>query len=358
MNSLKFTGHIPGLDVLRGMAIAMVVIYHGMFGRVPASQFSGWISVADYVTAWGAGGVHLFFVLSGFLITGIIIDGRGSCTLEFFRRFYKRRALRILPAYFLLLIILKLLDIISWKFMMAAALFMANMASAVGARSSEFGPLWSLAVEEQFYLIWPWLARRFALRKLAILIVILSIVLLLSEMVIAFHSPTVDTKTKLWSNAPWLLTGALIAIGLRDGFIRRDNLSRIIAGCLVGALITSPIVYLVDFCNVDFLAPILRLPFVFIFVAMLLWAIQSNSDDARPQGLLARGFAFLGYLSYGLYLVHQLIFILFERSFDGTWIVAHDFGALVVSMLICFSISVAVAYISRRYFEEFFLTVK
>jgi peptidoglycan/LPS O-acetylase OafA/YrhL len=357
VDSLKFKGHIPGLDVLRGLAIALVVVYHGVAGRVPSRDFSEWKRAIIYLTGLGAGGVHLFFVLSGFLITGIILDGRAKPTREFFSTFYERRALRILPAYFLVLIVLKALNIISWKFVLAAVLFIANMASAVGAHASEYGPLWSLAVEEQFYLIWPWLARRITLRKLAIFSVLVSVALILGGLLISLRYPRVDTATKFWNNAPWLLAGALIAIGLRDEFIRRDNIRRIIAACLIAAVVTSPIVYLDDWRGAAYLGPAYRVPFVLVFVAMLLLAIAGNTGDRPSSSLPARGLAFLGYLSYGLYLVHQLIFILFDRSFAGTWIVSQDLDALFISTLICFSVSVGVAYLSRRYFEEYFLRV-
>src|SRR5580700_2274458 len=113
MNDLSFRGHIPGLDVLRGIAIALVLLYHGIDGRVPWRNVEGPERWVIYCTSWGMTGVHLFFVLSGFLITGIILDG--SAKKNFYRHFYFNRAMRILPAFIAILAILKLDHIISWR---------------------------------------------------------------------------------------------------------------------------------------------------------------------------------------------------------------------------------------------------
>jgi len=85
--------YIPALDGLRGLAIVLVMLHH----CAPRMARLGWGGVA----AWGWVGVDLFFVLSGFLITGIVLDGRSQP--KFFRNFYARRGLRILPVYALLL---------------------------------------------------------------------------------------------------------------------------------------------------------------------------------------------------------------------------------------------------------------
>jgi peptidoglycan/LPS O-acetylase OafA/YrhL len=107
-------------------------------------------------------------VLSGFLISSILIDTAGKP--DYYRKFYVLRALRILPAYLLILAVLKLDHVVSWRFILAAMLYIANMAGLVGARSGEYGALWSLAVEEQFYLVWPIIVRKLSLRSLTRLI--------------------------------------------------------------------------------------------------------------------------------------------------------------------------------------------
>ena len=101
---------MPQLDVLRGLAIAMVVVYHGIF--YSATHQPGRVANAiTRATQPGAMGVNLFFVLSGFLITGILMDAKAPP--DYFSNFYARRALRILPAYLLTIGVLVLLRLVS-----------------------------------------------------------------------------------------------------------------------------------------------------------------------------------------------------------------------------------------------------
>jgi len=96
-------------------------------------------------------GVDLFFVLSGFLITGILLDSRES--RHYYARFYTRRALRILPVYYALLVLLLLLHSSSIQFVGLSFIYLANMTVFFGV-SCGYGPLWSLALEEHYYLLW------------------------------------------------------------------------------------------------------------------------------------------------------------------------------------------------------------
>ena len=99
------TRHMPGVDLLRGTAILTVIFFHGFFYSAPLFPWHSRFAESLFnLTAFGWTGVNLFFTLSGFLITGNLIDS--DAKPNFYSRFYIRRALRILPAYFLVLIIL------------------------------------------------------------------------------------------------------------------------------------------------------------------------------------------------------------------------------------------------------------
>ena len=155
--------HIPVLDGLRGLAVVLVLLFH-------LSRLSG-ATWADRALArvFGAGwaGVDLFFVLSGFLITGILADTAGK--RHYFRNFYARRALRIFPLYYVLLaaaflVYPALAPAIradhDWRlFLDGQRWFWAYLGNvrlaAVGGAQMNFGHLWSVAIEEQFYLVWP-----------------------------------------------------------------------------------------------------------------------------------------------------------------------------------------------------------
>jgi peptidoglycan/LPS O-acetylase OafA/YrhL len=155
-------GHIPALDAIRGLAIVLVTLYRfggGGEGPARAVEHAG-------LMALGSRGVDLFFVLSGFLITGILLDAKGR--EHYFRNFYMRRTLRIFPLYYAaLLVTLLILPRIAVS--QAAAVQPASGAQAwlwlYGANIVQslrgtwcLGALnhfWSLAIEEHFYLVWP-----------------------------------------------------------------------------------------------------------------------------------------------------------------------------------------------------------
>jgi peptidoglycan/LPS O-acetylase OafA/YrhL len=155
---------MPELDALRGIAVLGVMALHAFFWPYSALSFGMWGKIILTITRPGWVGVNLFFVLSGFLITGILLDSKARP--DYYRRFYARRALRILPAYYLLLLCLLLLRSSSAAFVGLSFVYLANMTSFF-AVSCDYGPLWSLAVEEHFYILWPTVVHRITPRRLA-----------------------------------------------------------------------------------------------------------------------------------------------------------------------------------------------
>ena len=131
-------GRIPQLDGLRALAITAVFLHHAL--RVPLL----WM------------GVDMFFVLSGFLITGVLIKLKAD-NGSYFGAFYGRRARRILPPYFMFLLLASLFFPLGWgDHWYWYVFFGANFAEAFQRGAGGiFQPLWSLSVEEQFYLVWP-----------------------------------------------------------------------------------------------------------------------------------------------------------------------------------------------------------
>ena len=152
---------IPALDGLRGIAIILVIIHHATLYR-PDRGIDGWIAIAPLSGWWG---VDLFFVLSGFLITGILLDSRDS--KNYYTSFYARRALRIFPMYYLCLFLgLVLLPMLPELHRVIVGpypvppklpywLYLTNF--SIADRGMVHGWLdvaWSLAIEEQFYIVW------------------------------------------------------------------------------------------------------------------------------------------------------------------------------------------------------------
>jgi peptidoglycan/LPS O-acetylase OafA/YrhL len=351
---------MPQLDVLRGLAIAMVVVYHGIFysethqpGRV-ANEITR-------ATQVGAMGVNLFFVLSGFLITGILLDAKGRP--GYFSNFYVRRALRILPAYLLTIAALVLLHMVSRGGAAVALTFLANTNLFAGAQ--KYLPFWSLSVEEQFYLAWPLVVLLLSRRSLAWLAGALCVLEPLLRGAIRYgfgvHPVLVHGATFLiGDNFAW---GALAALQVRSRYGTVRN-----ARVLAAALAVMGVVILVGGRHQGLLqgsnvaeAALGAEPFELIFTAMLLGLLSLHgSVFAGPVFAPMR---WLGDTSYGLYLVHMIVFAEYDRwggrpgtYHGGTYF--GDFRGLLVRLAVCGAVACAIAWASRQWYEEPFLRMK
>jgi len=163
---------MPELDSIRGIAVLLVLFYHGFGFAYGLSGLRGIGRLFVAATLGGWVGVNLFFVLSGFLITGILLDTKARA--DYYKRFYFRRALRILPLYYAVLCLLVVLTRaglinrhVSWAFLGLSSIYMANVTELFGI-PMQYGVLWSFGVEEHCYLFWPIAVRLLSRRGIAI----------------------------------------------------------------------------------------------------------------------------------------------------------------------------------------------
>lgn len=350
---------MPELDTLRGIAVLGVVLLHAFYWQYAAFSFGRWARTFLSITQPGGWGVNLFFVLSGFLITGILLDSKNRP--GFYRRFYTRRALRILPAYYLLLTLLVLLRSASTAFVGLSFIYLANVTSFFGV-ACDYGPLWSLAVEEHFYILWPAVVRRVAKERLAWVsgAIVLGIPILRA---ISFNFGWKDgLASYTWFVADGLAAGGLLAILLRTAITRRQV--KLVCGLLFGSAV------LIGLAGKPFgiltrerlLGAALQFTIVYGFFAGVLLLFLLVGTSSRKRYVNVPTLRFLGYISYGLYLDHMLAFRIYDRicrHFLPQFFASDGHFALV---LLRFALAgggaIGVAYLSRRFFEERFLRLK
>ncbi|WP_158615411.1 acyltransferase [Acidipila sp. EB88] len=359
---VQYRGHILPLDGLRGAGMLAVLLFHAFFdSNYPAAPGS-WQAFLIRFTSLGAAGMTMFFSLSGFLITGILLDSVEKP--HYWKNFYVRRALRILPAYLLMLVVLFAGHFVSGRFVLACLLYIGNMARLVGARSQEYGVMWTLAVEEQFYLIWPLFVRYVGRSKLLWLTLAGVVLTPFFRLLLASHG--IETFLNTPSNVDCILSGALLAILLRNGTIHRGNIRKVSRWLAwVSGLLLLPIVLIAlhGFSSrpvTVFMAAFKQPPILGLFAAYALWAVARHRKGGPAPSRTLRFFVFFGDISYGLYLVHQLVFRLYDKytvhSVLGGF--NSNFGLLFVRFLITSLIATGIAWLSRRYFEDLFLAQK
>src|SRR5271154_6846259 len=154
--------HLREMDGVGGLAALMVFFHHVCFTSIPAGAWSLPVRLLRTLSAQGSYGVDLFFVLSGFLITSLLLEARARPA--YYHDFYWKRALRILPLYILCMLGVLFFVPGSRGYVILCALFISNFAWLFHVETA--GPFWTLAIEEQFYLIWPTVVRRRSVAEL------------------------------------------------------------------------------------------------------------------------------------------------------------------------------------------------
>jgi peptidoglycan/LPS O-acetylase OafA/YrhL len=350
---------MPELDSVRGIAILGVVFCHGFFWSNGLTGLSGFIKSFVSVTRYGGLGVNLFFVLSGFLITGILVEMRGRA--RYYPAFYFRRVVRILPALYALLLVLCIVPGQNHWYLLLSAFFLANIAPLLHVPYT-YGMLWSLAVEEHFYFVWPLAVRNLRTRSLLYVatgIVVASPIL----RGLWFRRPLPEGFGGFtWLVADGLAMGALLALLVREPWFTRKHLMWFSLGTIsVSALLLSAgaafgVLTTLKLPGAVFILTAVHLCFVGVLGLFLLagtsgWRFLVNW----------RGLRFYGEISYGLYLYHWLVFIGYDAAIQYFWPAAsfrgHP-GLLFFRFVVVLAAATLVSYVSRWKFEQKFLALK
>ena len=351
-------GHIPALDGLRGVAVIGVLVFH--FGQA-FPQLEYYIPhLLLRSSRLGQTGVDLFFVISGFLITGKLLDTKSSA--GFFSNFYARRALRTFPLYFAVVFFtytlfpawfgLSQLDRHQWWLWT----YLANLPSTFGVEGVHFSHLWSLSVEEQFYLVWPavvFLCDRRALLRVCVGCVLLAVA---SRVVIeaSGYSSFYFTLCRLDA----LSAGALLAVLARgpSGVRGWSRFGWSAGGALVCGAI--PLYVLVSGRGL-FAVQIVKYSLTAgLYAALLMIAVTARPNSFSQRMLSLSWLRASGKYSYGIYLFHPFVA---ASIAVGTrrigWTVTSP-GGSVIEALVDLVIVYGVAWLSYHGFEKRFLRLK
>lgn len=375
---------IPVLDGIRGVAILLVMTFHfwmvGVSGAVAA-----WERVYGDMVGIGWIGVDLFFVLSGFLITGILYDSRESS--RYYRVFYGRRTLRIFPLYFAALTIFVsigpyvlarvhgpvLAGINSGNVdKLFAWTYLINWYEGYKGWYAVSRPLqhfWSLAIEEQFYLIWPLLVATLTRRRLmSVSAGLMVVALTLRAAMYLLHFPYA-AYTWTVCRADSLAIGAIVALAARDPndwmillkWARRLAMPAL-GGIIIGRIL-NPTCAAGPGDSPTFFMNTFELSLAGIFFGTCVaWAVALRKDSLGHHLLASSFLRFFGKYSYCLYVCHMPIMVLLAKAGLNNGHLIKLLHSELLSVLtingVAFAISITVAFASWHLYEKQWLKLK
>jgi peptidoglycan/LPS O-acetylase OafA/YrhL len=370
----SLSGHLPALDGLRGLAILLVLTEH--FVRLQPTTLVERLVSRGAAVGWV--GVDLFFALSGFLITGILLEAKGG--ERFFRNFYMRRAFRIFPLYYgyLLLVFFglphlgvlpasetrDLLHTQGWYWSYLSNVLIAR-AGSWAATPLETLHFWSLAVEEQFYLVWPlvvWLLPRRRLKTVCLGALLGSLAIRMTLRALGEPGAVLYVLTP--THLDPLAAGAWLALVAREPGGLEWVKVRVGPALALGLAGIAAIMVTAHGPVVD--APAMQsvgYPLLALTCAALLGGALTGPVGS-PLGRLWRSKAlgFFGRLSYGLYVLHPLLLVLVVGwGFDVPWFAERAgsqlLGQAVFAGLMT-ALAMGVALLSWHAWEQPFLRLK
>jgi peptidoglycan/LPS O-acetylase OafA/YrhL len=365
--------HIPALDGVRGLAVLLVMVCHFVGTGLP-DTFMGRLVVEVADAGWS--GVDLFFVLSGFLITGILYDTRDQ--RRYFRNFYGRRVLRIFPLYYGLLIfcfvILPHLHSFSpaidemaakqgWLWTYTSNLIMARRGRWLfEADWLRLGHFWTLAIEEQFYLVWPLVV--FLLPRRALIgacIACMVAALGIRTWLVLHGSGPITVNVLTFSRFDALAVGALAAIVVRGDWHGLFRSIRVVT-LLLGTTILGLAIWRGQWDTADPVVQTVGFSMLSLFCAgLVILAMQPRHDNRVALLFSSPVLRWFGTYSYAMYVFHVPLGPLFDQVFSVRQLsaVLHSpYLGMAVYVLVATAITATVAYASWHVYEKHFLKLK
>lgn len=361
------TGHLVPLDGLRGVAILAVMASH-LFA-VNYAGSGAFVRLLGQVFYYGWMGVDLFFVLSGFLITGILVDSREGA--GYFKNFYMRRVLRIFPLYygvlFLLLALTPALGIRWHGIFVPLLLYLQNFQNFNRYTYSlspdvSLNHLWSLAIEEQFYLVWPLLVyvARTRRRVLVLALCLSAVALGFRVVLMAAWGNAYAAHHSMFARADALLLGAALAMLFRDGKAWAHVLRwapPVCIGCVSFVMFSFVAADTRMFASEYWIFCVRFSVVACASGGLLAWSLRPGAIASMFSLRLLR---FFGKYSYGLYVLHVTFLPLLSRVGRTTLYALYPSKAFAVAGTAAFILAASsgAAWISFQIYEKQFLRLK
>lgn len=358
--NIKPTIYLRGLNGIRAIAALGVLISHTNMAlkKFSIKEFSFFGFRDGNQSSWNLGeqGVTMFFVLSGFLITFLLIKEKRKTQKIDIPKFYIRRIFRIWPLYFfyffVLLLTLYLLNaFIPSLFITSLYLFLlANIPFLIGKTITAAYHLWSIAVEEQFYLFWPFLFKFNEIKLKKILLIVIPIFVIIR--IVLWWIYPFQTLTVLFTinRFDCMMFGGLLAISV----LNKDKIYDIVK--LKAVRISAWIILVISVLNLEILNSIIQMQLITIATGIII--CEQISTNRPIISLENKIFNFLGKYSFGIYVYHPLVILLFVNWNIFDLASNDEITKAIIIMLSVIITTIIVAYFSYEFFEKRFIRLK
>ncbi len=343
--------HFKELDGIRALAALMVMFFH-FFQNVEAKTTM--LLLIKKYSIFGQTGVSLFFVLSGFLITRILLNTKKSPS--YFRKFYFRRAVRIFPLYYLFLLITYFLvpllehtPFIPFAQQVYFWIYLQNFATTFHWKADGPGHFWSLAVEEHFYLFWPFLIYFLSsIKNIKNAIVLIIIIATITRYLLIINGYEFFYFT--FSRMDELAVGALLAIWECEGKLKPEYSKKFGIMFFLIILPTLALWILTTGLGLDIIQVSKFILLAFCYFCLIGFVITIKDSNWFKKLLCFNIFSYTGKISYGLYVFHPLCFWLIRRHIN--------LDSILLDFILSFAFCYIISSISYYFFELKFLSLK
>gem|GEM_PF-612449 len=351
------TVHLPGLNGIRAIAAVAVIVAHTtlllntfgldpfLFGATPEGTPRG--------TDLAGFGVSMFFALSGFLITYLLLLEKEKQPIDV-KNFYIRRVLRIHPLYYTYLAISVAVIFIyglqfSWVALFFYVFLAANVPFILGFELPLVGHYWSLGVEEQFYLLYPWIVKK--VRNLPVVLISLITGLVLLKLALRYVHTSYGLTPYNFIHVTRFQCMLIGALGAWYFYVRQPFFLRTTTNVFVQ--LVSWIAIALVAINRFHIASVLDSEIISVVTVFIILGQVTKTN--RLINLDFGVFDFLGKISYGLYVIHPLVLFFLPKvlGFEMPLVLRY-----VVVYGLALGVTILIAYLSYEYFEKYFLKLK
>jgi len=357
-NASSWSRHIPALDGIRGLGVILVLLFHYGSSAMALGLGTSFLQL----TGIGWSGVDLFFVLSGFLITGLLYDAKGK--QNYFKHFYARRTLRIFPLYYFAAAVVIVLAIVTGYGILGGSnpiwilLYVGNFQMAIEGGGSILDHFWSLAIEEQFYLVWPLVVLSLSRQKLMIVAAAMIVISPLVRTLLVLNDAA-DLAVYVLTPARMdgLAMGALIALAVRGP----NGIAPLVPwawrlGSLAAAAFLVIVIIRRDFSTEDGVILTAGIScLTFMYASLLVLSLTYRPLTTVMEVPVMRWF---GKYSYGLYVWHPIVNILLIHSPLTSQLGVDTKLEIALLLVVAFATSLLVTLASYKFLEAPMLRLK